>query len=84
MATVYLAEDLKHHRKVAIKVMSPQFVHGVDMIERFKREARTAAGLNHPHIIPIYSVRESQQLLFFVMKYIPGRPLDAILREADR
>ncbi len=81
MATVYLAHEIALDRKVAIKVMSPQFVHGVDMIERFKREARTAAGLNHPHIIPIYSVRESQQLLFFVMKYIMGRPLDAILRD---
>jgi serine/threonine protein kinase len=81
MATVYLAHEIALDRKVAIKVMSPQFVHGADMIERFKREARTAAGLNHPHIIPIYSVRESQQLIFFVMKYVSGRPLDAILRD---
>jgi hypothetical protein len=81
MATVFLAHEIALDRKVAIKVMSPQFVHGADMIERFKREARTAAGLNHPHIIPIYAVRESQQLLFFVMKYIVGRSLDAILRD---
>ena len=81
MATVFLSHEIAFDRKVAIKVMSPQFVHGADMIERFKREARTAAALNHPHIIPIYAVRESQQLLFFVMKYVPGRSLDAILRD---
>jgi len=81
MATVFLAHEIALDRKVAIKVMSPQFVHGADMIERFKREARTAAGLTHPHIIPIYSVRESQQLLFFVMKHIQGRSVDAILRD---
>ncbi len=81
MATVFLAHEIALDRKVAIKVMSPQFVHGADMIERFKREARTAAGLNHPHIIPIYAVRESHQLLFFVMKYIGGRSLEAILRD---
>jgi len=81
MATVFLAHEIALDRKVAIKVMSPQFVHGADMIERFKREARTAAGLNHPHIIPIYAVRESHQLLFFVMKYIQGRSVDAILRD---
>jgi hypothetical protein len=81
MATVFLAHEIALDRKVAIKVMSPQFVHGADMIERFKREARTAAGLNHPHIIPIYAVRESHALLFFVMKYIGGRSLDAILRD---
>jgi hypothetical protein len=81
MATVFLAHEIALDRKVAIKVMSPQFVHGADMIERFKREARTAAGLNHPHIIPIYAVRESHQLLFFVMKYIGGRSLDQILRD---
>jgi serine/threonine protein kinase len=81
MATVFLAHEIALDRKVAIKVMSPQFVHGADMIERFKREARTAASLNHPHIIPIYAVRESQHLLFFVMKYIQGRSVDAILRD---
>ena len=81
MATVFLAHEIALDRKVAIKVMSPQLVHGADMIERFKREARTAASLNHPHIIPIYAVRESQHLLFFVMKYIQGRSVDAILRD---
>ncbi|MFN8646578.1 MAG: serine/threonine-protein kinase [Gemmatimonadales bacterium] len=81
MATVFLAHEIALARKVAIKVMSPQLVHGADMIERFKREARTAASLNHPHIIPIYAVRESQHLLYFVMKYVQGRPLDGILRD---
>jgi serine/threonine protein kinase len=81
MATVYMAHEIALDRKVAIKVMSPQFVHGAETIARFKREARTAAGLNHPHIIPIYAVRESQQLLFFVMKYIHGRALDQILQD---
>jgi serine/threonine-protein kinase len=81
MATVFLAHEIALDRKVAIKVMSPHFVHGADMIERFKREARTAASLNHPHIIPIYAVRESQHLLFFIMKYIQGRSVDAILRD---
>ncbi|MEO8635781.1 MAG: protein kinase [Gemmatimonadales bacterium] len=82
MATVYLAHEIALDRKVAIKVMSPQFLHGVEMIERFKREARFAASLNHPHIIPIYAVKESQHLLYFIMKYIGGRSLDAILRDA--
>jgi serine/threonine protein kinase len=81
MATVYLARELALDRLVAIKVMSPQFVHGEQMIARFKREAKTAAGLTHPHIIPIYSVRESQQLVYFVMKYVSGRSLDQILHD---
>jgi len=81
MATVYLAHEIALDRKVAIKVMSPQFVHGTETIERFKREARTSASLNHPHIIPIYAVRETERLLFFVMKYIAGRSLDAVLRD---
>jgi len=81
MATVFLAHDIALGRKVAIKVMSPQLFSGEGMAERFKREARTAAQLSHPHIIPIYSVQESGDLLFFVMKFIEGRPLDSIIRE---
>ncbi len=81
MATVYLAQDLALGRQVAIKVMSPALVHGEGMVERFKREARTAAGLSHPNIIPVYAVRETERLLFFVMKFVKGRALDSIIKE---
>jgi len=81
MATVYLAHDIALDRKVAIKVMSPLLLTGEGMAERFKREARTAGQLSHPHIIPIYAVRESSGLLYFVMKFVEGRPLDSIIRE---
>jgi len=81
MATVYLAHDIALDRKVAIKVMSPHLVAGEGMAERFKREARTAGSLSHPHIIPIYAVKEAGDLLFFVMKFVEGRPLDSIIHE---
>lgn len=81
MATVYLAHDIALDRKVAIKVMSPALMAGEGMAERFKREARTAGQLSHPHIIPIYAVREHGDLLYFVMKFIGGRSLDSIIRE---
>jgi serine/threonine-protein kinase len=82
MATVYLAHDIQLDRKVAIKVLSPRVAQGEGMVERFRLEARTAASLSHPHIIPIHAVRETDQLVYFVMKFVVGRPLDAILREA--
>lgn len=82
MATVYLAHDLSLDRKVAIKVLAPAlFQMGEGMVERFKREARTAAALSHPHIIPIYAVKESHNILYFVMKYVSGRPLDAVIHD---
>ncbi|MEO8636068.1 MAG: protein kinase [Gemmatimonadales bacterium] len=81
MAAVYLAHEMALDRKVAIKVMSPALVHGDGMVERFKREARTAASLSHPNIIPVYAVRETDELLYFVMKFISGRPLDSVLKE---
>lgn len=81
MASVYLALDLALNRKVAIKVMSPALLSGDDAVARFKREAQTAAGLQHPNIIPIYAVRQTPKLVFFVMKYIEGRPLDSIIKE---
>jgi len=81
MATVYLAHDIALDRKVAIKVMSPHLVAGEGMAERFKREARTAGSLSHPHIIPIYAVKEAGDLLFFVMMFVEGRTLDSIIHE---
>src|SRR5881628_1117892 len=82
MATVYLAHDLALDRKVAIKVLAPALLAmGEGMVERFKREARTAAALSHPHIIPIYAVRDSEQVLYFVMKHVQGRSLDQVVRD---
>ncbi|HEY6809019.1 MAG TPA: protein kinase, partial [Gemmatimonadales bacterium] len=63
---------------------SPALLSGEGMVERFKREARTAASLSHPNIIPIYAVKESEQIVYFVMKFIEGRPLDAIIKEGGR
>ena len=84
MASVFLAHDLQLDRKVAIKVMLPSLLEGEGMTERFKLEARTAAGLSHPHIIPIYAVRDTDLLLYFVMKFVEGRPLDTIIREVGK
>lgn len=83
MAAVYLGHDLSLDRQVAIKVMSPElFNSGSEMVSRFLREARTGARLNHPHIIPVYAVREEQDLIFFVMKFIDGKALDSVVKSA--
>src|ERR1043166_4084179 len=84
MATVYLAHEIALDRKVAIKVMAPALTLGAGMVERFKREARTAANLSHPNIIPVFAVREAGDLLFFVMKLVEGTPLDSIMRELGK
>jgi eukaryotic-like serine/threonine-protein kinase len=79
MATVYLAEDLKHRRKVAIKVLRPE-VAALLGRERFLREIEIAAGLNHPHIISLYDSGESEGFLFYVMPCIRGESLRQRLR----
>lgn len=84
MATVYLAHEISLDREVAIKVMAPGLVYGSGLVERFKREARTAANLSHPNIIPIYAVREVDDLLFCVIKLVKGTPLDAIMRQLNK
>ena len=70
MATVYLADDLKHHRKVALKVLRPE-LGSVLGAERFAREIRVAAGLTHPHILPLHDSGEAAGLLFYVMLGVP-------------
>jgi len=74
MATVYLADDLRHQRKVAIKVLRPE-LGSVLGPERFTREIRMAAGLTHPHILPLHDSGEAGGLLFYVMPYVRGESL---------
>jgi len=81
MATVFLAHDISLDRRVAIKVMAPHLLEGEGMADRFKLEARTAAQLSHPHIIPIYAVKETASSLFFIMKFVEGKPLDDIIKK---
>ena len=81
MAAVYLARDVSLNRKVAIKTMLPQFIGGQAMVQRFKREAQMAAGLSHPHIVQIHSVKQTSRIVYFVMKFIEGRGLDSIITE---
>ena len=78
MATVYLAEDLKHHRRVAIKVMKPAMVAAIGH-DRFLREIEIAARLNHPHVVPLFDSGAAGQTLFYVMPYIEGESLRARL-----
>src|SRR5688572_22599758 len=71
MATVYLARDVRHDRPVALKVMSPELGQGV-IPDRFLAEIRTAANLQHPHIVPLYDSGEAGGLLFYTMPYVEG------------
>src|SRR5437870_2534799 len=74
MATVYLAQDRKHHRQVAIKVLKPELAAALGP-ERFLREIDTAARLNHPHILPLHDSGEAEGFLFYVMPYVEGESL---------
>jgi serine/threonine-protein kinase len=81
MATVYLAEDLKHHRTVAVKVLRPELAAALGP-ERFLREIEIAANLTHPHILPLYDSGEADGLLYYVMPYVEGESLrDRLRRE---
>src|SRR5690242_3776802 len=74
MATVYLAEDLKHRRKVAIKVLRPELVATMGS-ERFAREIDVAARLQHPHILGLLDSGEANGLFYYVMPYVEGETL---------
>jgi serine/threonine-protein kinase len=74
MATVFLAEDLKHHRKVAIKVLHPELASSVGP-DRFLREVETVAGLTHPHVLPLFDSGEAEGLLFYTMPHVDGESL---------
>jgi eukaryotic-like serine/threonine-protein kinase len=81
MAIVFLAYDLALKRKVAIKVMSPGLLANEGMVRKFKDEAITVAHMSHPHIITIYTVRQVEDLHFFIMKFVEGRSLDHVIHD---
>jgi len=83
MATVYLAEDLKHHRKVAVKVLRPDLAATMGA-ERFEREIQVAARLQHPHILGVLDSGESDGFFYYVMPYVEGETLrDRISRSGE-
>ncbi len=81
MATVYLAEDLKHHRKVAVKVLRPDLAATLGP-ERFLREIEIAAQLQHPHILTLIDSGEADGFLYYVMPYVEGESLREQLTES--
>ncbi len=81
MASVFLAEDLRHHRRVAIKLLRPELAAALGA-ERFLKEIRLTANLHHPHILPLFDSGESDGLLFYVMPFVEGETLrDRLERE---
>ena len=83
MGQVFLAHDLTLEREVAIKVLPPDVAQDDQVVRRFQQEAKTAAKLDHPNIIPIYRVESEGGLNYFVMKYIQGTSLEDLLEKKE-
>jgi serine/threonine-protein kinase len=81
MGIVYCARDKRLKREIAIKVLPPELSFRADIRQRFLREAETAAQLNHPNIVPIYTVEERDNLVYFVMAYIKGDNLGVRIQQ---
>src|ERR671929_1744040 len=79
MAVVYLAEDLRLGRKVALKLLTPQLADSEQFRQRFIRESRLAASLDHPNIVPIYEAGEADGQLFIGLRYVLGLDLKGLL-----
>ncbi|HYN30536.1 MAG TPA: protein kinase, partial [Dermatophilaceae bacterium] len=79
MAVVYLGTDTRLDRDVAVKVMHPHLAHDETFVARFRREAKSAAGLSHPAIVAVHDQGEDDGLLFLVMEYVPGHTLREVL-----
>ncbi|MDH4348308.1 MAG: serine/threonine-protein kinase [Gemmatimonadota bacterium] len=83
MATVYLAQDLKHNRRVALKVLRPELAAALGP-ERFVREVETVAQLQHPHILPLFDSGEADGFLYYVMPFVDGESLRERLKREGR
>jgi serine/threonine-protein kinase len=80
MAEVYVAHDRLLDRRVALKVLFPEFASDRSFVERFRREARSAAALNHPNVVSVYDTGDEDGSYFIVMEYVEGRTLRDIIR----
>jgi eukaryotic-like serine/threonine-protein kinase len=81
MADVYLAQDTLLGRQVALKLLHHRFSSDQEFVERFRREASSAAGLSHPNVVSVYDRGEWDDTYYIAMEYLPGRSLKAVLRE---
>ena len=79
MANVYLAEDQELGRQVAIKILDGRHAADNSFIERFRREAKNAAGLSHPNIVSIYDRGEAEGTYYIAMEYLDGRSLKELI-----
>jgi len=80
MSVVYLAEDLRLKRRVALKLLAASFAEDGSFRDRFLRESQLAASIDHPNIVPIYEAGKTEDLLFIAMRYVEGRDLEARLQ----
>lgn len=80
MAVLYKAHDLELDRTVAIKVLRPSLGGDIEFIDRFRREARSAANLSHPNIVTVHDVGQDGKTYFIVMEYVPGQDLKKLIR----
>jgi eukaryotic-like serine/threonine-protein kinase len=81
MADVYLAEDSLLGRRVALKLLHHRFAEDQEFVERFRREASSAAGLSHPNVVAVFDRGEWNGTYYIAMEYLPGRSLKAVVRE---
>jgi serine/threonine protein kinase len=84
MGIVYLAEEVRLGRWVALKVVAPELAGDVEFRTRFEREARIAAGLDHPNVVPLFAAGEADGQLYLSMRYVDGTDLKALLHERGR
>jgi eukaryotic-like serine/threonine-protein kinase len=81
MAEVYLAEDQQLGRKIALKLLHRRFAEDPDFVERFRREAQAAAGLQHPNVVSVYDRGKYDDTYYIAMEYLPGRSLKQLIRQ---
>src|SRR5215212_5595133 len=81
MADVYLAEDTQLGRRVALKLLYRRFAEDAEFVERFRREASSAAGLQHPNVVQVFDRGEWDGTYYIAMEYLPGRSLKQVVQD---